>query len=179
MTHNRPSSFSFILLQNYVFYPFILASLWYHWRANLAVACGVAVGTAVLTGAPLGGRLDARKPAATHLDRLGHVEEALVSNHLFRAELADEVDASGNASAPAILLRVSLENPDPASAFSGESRRIDRLRRAILATWFRPSAAIAAAARDCLEPVAGRAARRQGGRCRACSHAATWSNSRR
>ena len=33
----------------------ILVSLLYHWRMNLAVACGVAVGTAVLTGALLVG----------------------------------------------------------------------------------------------------------------------------
>ena len=41
----------------------ILTSLLYHWRTNLAVACGVAVGTAVLDRGAAGGRLDARQPA--------------------------------------------------------------------------------------------------------------------
>ena len=54
----------------------ILSSLWFHWRTNLAVACGVAVGTAVLTGALLVG--DSMRGSLRHLtlDRLGRIDEA-------------------------------------------------------------------------------------------------------
>ena len=92
----------------------ILASLVYHWRSNLAVACGVAVGTAVLTGALLVGDSMRGSLRELTLDRLGRIEEVLVSNHFFRAKLADEVAPAKETTAPAILLRVSLENPQPA-----------------------------------------------------------------
>jgi ABC-type lipoprotein release transport system permease subunit len=98
-----------------------LATLWFHWRTNLAVACGVAAGAAVLTGALLVG--DSMWGSLRHLtlDRLGRIDEALVSDHFFRAVLADQLaakpgSANGTASAaPAILLRVSLENADSQS----------------------------------------------------------------
>ena len=94
----------------------ILASLLYHWRSNLAVACGVAVGTAVLTGALLVGDSMRGSLRQLTLDRLGRIEETLLSGHFFRAELADEIAPSDNSAAPAILLRVSLENPNPDSS---------------------------------------------------------------
>ena len=55
----------------------ILRSLLFHWRTNLAVACGVAVGTAVLSGALLVG--DSMRGSLRHLtlDRLGRIDEAL------------------------------------------------------------------------------------------------------
>jgi len=95
----------------------IFATLWFHWRTNLAVACGVATGAAVLTGALLVG--DSMRGSLRHLtlDRLGRIDEALLSDHFFRAVLADQVAARSGSSggAPAILLTVSLENPDPQS----------------------------------------------------------------
>ena len=96
----------------------ILSSLWFHWRTNLAVACGVAVGTAVLTGALLVG--DSMRGSLRHLtlDRLGRIDECLVSDHFFRAALADEL-----AAAPAILLRASLENTEPQS--SARANRVE------------------------------------------------------
>ena len=65
----------------------VLRSLLYHWRANLAVAAGVVAGSAVLTGALLVG--DSMRGSLTHLalDRLGRVDEILVSQRFFRAEL--------------------------------------------------------------------------------------------
>jgi ABC-type antimicrobial peptide transport system permease subunit len=108
----------------------MLTSLRYHWRTNLAVACGVAVGTAVLTGALLVG--DSMHGSLRHLtlDRLGRIDEALVTDRFFRAKLAEELAAEcgphtpcadaahgvcrvPSAAVPAILLRASLENPDP------------------------------------------------------------------
>jgi len=69
----------------------ILTSLRYHWRTNFAVACGVAVGTAVLTGALLVG--DSMRGSLRHLtlDRLGRIDEALVTDRFFRAKLAEEL----------------------------------------------------------------------------------------
>jgi len=84
----------------------ILASLLYHGRSNLAVACGVAVGTAVLTGALLVGDSMQGSLRRLTLDGRGCVNEALVADHFFREKLADEPTA-----VPVILLRASLENP--------------------------------------------------------------------
>jgi len=83
----------------------ILASFFHHRRMNFAVACGVAVGTAVLTGALLVG--DSMRGSLRYLalDRLGRIDEAVQSDHFFRAQLADEF------SAPAIILSASMENP--------------------------------------------------------------------
>ena len=74
-----------------------LASLLYHWRTNFAVACGVAVCTAVLTGALLVG--DSMRGSLRHLtlDRLGRIDEALVTSHFFRAALAEEAGQRGRA----------------------------------------------------------------------------------
>jgi putative ABC transport system permease protein len=97
----------------------ILASLVYHWRLHAAVACGVAAGTAVLTGALLVG--DSMRGSLRHLtlDRLGRIDEVLVTERLFRAQLADQWAAQpalrdrSLETVPAILLRASLENPGP------------------------------------------------------------------
>ncbi len=88
----------------------ILRSLCYYWRTNLAVACGVAAGTAVLSGALLVGDSMRGSLRRLVLDRLGRIDAAMVTGRFFRAELAEEL-----AAVPAILLRVSLENADPQS----------------------------------------------------------------
>ncbi len=75
-----------------------LASLLYHRRSNFAVACGVAVCTAVLTGALLVGDSMRGSLRRLTLDRLGRIDQALVSDHFFRAALADEI--SGGADIP-------------------------------------------------------------------------------
>jgi len=101
------------------FFRLILASLLHHWRTNLAVACGVAAGTAVLSGALLVG--DSMRGSLRHLtlDRLGRIDEALVAERFFRAKLAEEFAAAQQArqqpveAAPAVLLPVSLEKADP------------------------------------------------------------------
>ena len=87
----------------------ILASLLHHWRMNLAVAAGTAVGAAVLTGALLIG--DSMQGSLRHLtlDRLGRIDDVWVTDQFFREELAGE---SGKEAAPAILLRASLERAD-------------------------------------------------------------------
>jgi putative ABC transport system permease protein len=96
----------------------ILASLVYHWRTNLAVACGVAAGTAVLSGALLVGDSMRGSLHDLTLKRLGRIDELLLTDHFFRRQLADELarqpafqDRFG-AVVPAIILRASLENTD-------------------------------------------------------------------
>jgi ABC-type lipoprotein release transport system permease subunit len=78
-------------------------NLWYHWRGNLAVLLGVAVGAAVLTGALLVG--DSLRGSLRHrtLEQLGNVEQALVAGRFFREELADKLGAAH--AAPVIVLR--------------------------------------------------------------------------
>jgi len=99
----------------------VIRSLLYHWRANLAVAAGVVAGSAVLTGALLVG--DSMRGSLRHLalDRLGRVDEILVAQRFFRAELADELAASDefqehfSQAVPAIILRANLQNADDTS----------------------------------------------------------------
>lgn len=96
----------------------IVASLHHYWRTHLAVAAGVAVAAAVLTGALLVG--DSMRGSLRHLvlDRLGRIDHVLMTGRLFREELADELAAMPefqqgfDAAVPAILLEASLENAD-------------------------------------------------------------------
>lgn len=93
----------------------IVANLVYHWRGNLAVLLGVAVGSAVLTGALLVGDCLQGSLKALALDQLGWVDQALVSGRFFRAALADDLPVSR--AAPAILLQGS------ASASAGRNSK--------------------------------------------------------
>src|SRR5579883_1890460 len=81
----------------------ILHSLRYHWRGNSAVLLGVAVGTAVLTGALLVGDSLRGSLRDQALQQLGWVDRALVGGRFFRAELARAL-GEGHIS-PAILVR--------------------------------------------------------------------------
>ncbi len=93
----------------------LLASLAYHWRTHVAVGCGVAAGTAVVTGALLVGDSMRGSLRQLTLERLGRIDQALVAERFFRARLADELAAQPGfpthaAAIPAILLRVSVES---------------------------------------------------------------------
>ena len=85
-------------------------SLVYFWRMNLAVILGVAVATAVLTGALLVGDSVRGSLRDLSLDRLGQIDYALVSERFFRADLtvdfmrALEVEDSFGAVVPAVTL---------------------------------------------------------------------------
>src|SRR5690242_16308811 len=97
---------------------FVFSSLLYHWRMNAAVAMGVAVGTAVLAGALLVG--DSVRGSLRHLmlDRLGRIDEVLVSNRMFSTGLVTQLSASPDFNAafdvalPAIVLEGSSTQPD-------------------------------------------------------------------
>jgi ABC-type antimicrobial peptide transport system permease subunit len=93
------------------------AGLRFHWRTNLAVALAVMASSAVLTGALLVG--DSMRGSLRHLllDQLGQIDEVLVTDRFFRAELAAEV--AGNqefqkfftAAVPAIYVQGTVDNP--------------------------------------------------------------------
>ena len=93
----------------------ILLSLRHFWKMNLAVACGVAVGTAVLTGALLVGDSMQGSLRDLVLSGLGRIDEVLVADHFFREELADDTSSRGQA-APVILYSAGVETVDPAPA---------------------------------------------------------------
>jgi len=65
-------------------------NLSFHWRANLAVTIGAAVGAAALTGALLVGDSMRGSLRAAALGRLGRVDRTLVSSRFFREELASQ-----------------------------------------------------------------------------------------
>ncbi len=102
-------------------------SLRYHWRPALAVALGVAVGTAALAGALLVGDSLRGSLRENALGRLGHVGYAVRAPHFFRGALADELGATAalRASeptvAPAILLRGSAAVPAGGAVAPGVS----------------------------------------------------------
>jgi len=71
----------------------VIRSLLHFWRNNLALALGAALATAVLTGALLIGDSMRMSLTGLTLDRLGKIDELLVSDGFFREALADEVVA--------------------------------------------------------------------------------------
>src|SRR5207237_9338967 len=68
----------------------LLRNLFYHWRGNSAVLLGVAVGTAVLTGALLVGDSLRGSLRDLALEQLGWVQYSLVSGRFIRQRLAGE-----------------------------------------------------------------------------------------
>lgn len=96
----------------------VVSSLVYHWRMNVAVGLGVAVGTAVLTGALLVGDSVRGSLRRLTLDRLGRIDDVLVADRMFNPALANELNASPefiqafDVALPAILLEGSLSQPD-------------------------------------------------------------------
>jgi len=91
----------------------ILLSIRHFWKMNVAVACGVAVGTAVLTGALLVGDSMQGSLRDLVLAGLGRIDEVLVADHFFREQLAGD-KASGSPAAPAILCSANVETVHPA-----------------------------------------------------------------
>jgi putative ABC transport system permease protein len=86
----------------------LFRNLLYHWRGNLAVLLGVAVGTAVLTGALLVG--DSLRGSLRDLaqDQFGWVDDALVAGRFVRQDLASELGAGPIC--PAILIQGTVSS---------------------------------------------------------------------
>jgi len=89
-----------------------LRSLQYYWRAHLAAALGVIVGTAALTGALLVGDSMRGSLRDTGLDRLGKIDYAVTAPRFFRTALADELAETDSRVCPIILTRGSGANAD-------------------------------------------------------------------
>ncbi len=68
-----------------------IRGLLYHWRINATVALGVAAATAVLTGALVVGDSVRGSLRALTLDRLGRIDQLLISDHFFQASLAGQL----------------------------------------------------------------------------------------
>src|SRR5437763_16617310 len=93
----------------------LLRNLFYHWRGNSAMLLGVAVGTAVLTGALLVGdslRGSLRDLTEKQLDWVG---SALVAGRFVRQELAGEIAAQDTAGRvePALILQGAASTVPP------------------------------------------------------------------
>lgn len=73
------------------FFGLIRRSLIHHWRMHLAVGMGVLAGVAVLAGALLVGDSVRGSLREMTLDRLGTIDQALISEHFFRQELPAEL----------------------------------------------------------------------------------------
>src|SRR5262245_31291491 len=102
---------------------FPLRNARFHWRSNLPVLLGVAVGAAVLTGALLvGDSLRGRLRERAERQLMG-VETAYLGNRLVRADLAKEMDFPPGVVMPALMLRGSLRYETP----SGESVQVSQV----------------------------------------------------
>src|SRR4051794_5335743 len=94
---------------------FILGSLRHYRRIHIAVMLGVAVATAVLTGALLVGDSERGSLRDLTLERLGRIDTVLLAQHPFRAALASELAASKDFQSyffeaePALLSNGSLQ----------------------------------------------------------------------
>lgn len=87
-----------------------MRGLVYFWRAHLAVTLGAAVACAVLTGALVVGDSVRGSLAALVLDRLGNVDQAVVSSGFVRPDLAGGLAAAaeGLVVEPVVLMRGSV-----------------------------------------------------------------------
>ncbi len=96
----------------------LFRSLVYHRGIHFAVALGVAVGAAVLSGALLVGDSVRGSLRDLTLDRLGAIDHALVTDRYFREALAEDISEATNfayafdKAAPAVLIRGSIENAE-------------------------------------------------------------------
>ena len=102
-----------------------LRSVVWYWRSNWLLALGVAAATAVLTGALIVGDSMRTSLRELALDRLGEIDEIVVSDGFFGADLAesiaatDEFNAVYDLAVPVILFpngSVQVENSDPNAA---------------------------------------------------------------
>ena len=114
----------------------ILLSVRHFWKMNVAVACGVAVGTAVLTGALLVGDSMQGSLHDLVLAGLGRIDEVLVADHFFREELAGD-KSSGNPGGAGDSLFGQRGNGRPGAAGPRGPGQPHRLRRTVLAAWQR------------------------------------------
>ncbi len=94
---------------------FVIKSLMYHWRTNLAVLLGVIAATAVIGGALIVGDSVRASLRQMTLDRLGKIDFAVTGHRFFREQLASDLASTPDLPAeiktiaPALVLRGSLD----------------------------------------------------------------------
>tara|TARA_R110002111_G_scaffold254461_2_gene320105 strand:- start:6022 stop:9534 length:3513 start_codon:yes stop_codon:yes gene_type:complete len=94
---------------------FVIKSLMYHWRTNLAVLLGVIAATAVIGGALIVGDSVRASLRQMTLDRLGKIDFAVTGHRFFREQLASDLASAPDLPAeiktiaPALVLRGSLD----------------------------------------------------------------------
>jgi len=94
---------------------FVINSLKYYWRTNLAVLLGVIAATAVIGGALIVGDSVRASLRQMTLDRLSEIDFAVTGHRFFREQLASELADSPDLPAeiktiaPALVLRGSLD----------------------------------------------------------------------
>ncbi|QDU07021.1 ABC transporter permease [Gimesia aquarii] len=94
---------------------FVIKSLLYYWRTNLAVLLGVIAATAVIGGALIVGDSVRGSLRQMTLDRLGEIDYVVSGHRFFREQLATDLKNSAKLPAdiktiaPALVLRGSLE----------------------------------------------------------------------
>ncbi len=91
----------------------------YHWRSNLPVALGVAVGAAVLAGALVVGDSLRGSLRDRALRQLNGVESAYLGSRLIRADIADQLPGQVT---PAMMLQGSVRQYSP----TGDGKRLGR-----------------------------------------------------
>jgi putative ABC transport system permease protein len=111
---------------------FLIRSILYYWRTNVAVLLGVIAATAVIGGALVVGDSVRDSLRTMSLDRLGRIDHAASSHRFFREELADELGRSPEfqnrfvAVAPALVMEGSfvheVRTDEPPANSPGESR---------------------------------------------------------
>ncbi|MFO0864439.1 MAG: FtsX-like permease family protein [Gemmataceae bacterium] len=94
----------------------LLRNLAYHWRGNLAVLAGVALGAAVLIGALLVGDSLRGSLRALTLEQLGWVDVALTPGRFFRDELGSKLPAERVSSVLMLTGTASTTGKDPLTA---------------------------------------------------------------
>ncbi len=91
-------------------------SLIYYWRVHLGLLLGTAVATTALTGALLVGDSMRGSLRDLALERLGHIDYALLAAHFFRSDLTTELPGGH---APVILLNGSARHASTQALAAG------------------------------------------------------------
>ena len=103
---------------------YALKSLLHHWQVSLAVMLGIITGTAVLTGALIVGDSVRGSLQRLTIERLGKIDEILIADHFFAAELVQRIQSdpqalAGFESAQGAILfsQASAEHPTTDQSF--------------------------------------------------------------
>lgn len=103
------------------------SSLWHARGANISVLLGVALGTAVLTGALLLGDSLQGSLRAQAIDRLGQIDVVVLGEHFFPADLVNRLTAAPEPAVQAAAGVICLRGSVVARPTKGQTRRVGRV----------------------------------------------------